>query len=152
MKKRLIALTAALCACVCALFACVACTGNASHKGSSTNAPLTYGKRYLFSEDIGKDAQHYLIFEADGTGTYTVVDEYRIRFTYLYTDSGLLHCFYHSLSGDVNSYSAPELAKWTKTYFPSPEVLYEDTANGGEQYICETYLPNIPNFGKYKAD
>lgn len=60
MKKRFIALTAALCACVCALFACVACTGNASHKGSSTNAPLTYGKRYLFSEDIGKDA-HYLI-------------------------------------------------------------------------------------------
>ena len=116
---------------------------------------LTYEKRYIDYTDIGadEDEQDYLTFHTDGTGSYTVsgVNRYTIRFAYTYTEGGLLHCFYLSVTGNT-SVSAELIYKWRKTFSPSPEVLYEITEDGGKQYVCETYLPTIPDFGKFPTD
>ena len=144
-----------------ALFALLPLSGCASMGGgfdTENKIELTLNKKYISYEDIHSpaDEQKYFLFRDDGTGEYhyyyyksqindtpAKITHYTITFRYTLTD-GVMAAFYHShtLEADHNT-DAPE-SSWRSLSMYTENFLFRDSV----QYICEDFLPSIPNFRK----
>lgn len=149
MKKKKIALFCPLLVCLCALLAFTAC-------GSSTSAgSLTFGKKYINRNTINADDEYqtYYVFHSDGTGTYRHYSsnmggtyDYTLHFKWLYTDSdeSTVVWFYDSVEYGTGSKSVASTE--TGLVNVSENVLVTVITGGYSYFICEDYLPQIPNY------
>lgn len=119
---------------------------------------LTLNKKYIYDSEINvpKEKQRYYLFRGDGTGIYHYYDtstisqepkiyHYKIDFTYLIIDDTVV-CFYDSETFFSDDNSDTKIRKdWNAVFLFSEYILMSPAQT---IYICEDYLPEIPNFGK----
>ena len=155
MKKIALAALAALFA----LLPLSGCTSMGGGIDTENKVELTLNKKYIGYEDIQSpdNEQNYFLFRNDGTGEHhyysyfksQVVDtpagitHYTVTFRYTLTD-GVVAMFYHShtLEADHNTYNPK--SSWCDLFMYTENFLFRDSV----QYICEDFLPSIPNYGK----
>ena len=132
--------------CIIMLFACVGCGSVSSGVISNNKAPLIYNKKYYHADYVIRDSletnKRYIIFYSDGTGEYSE-DGYdgTVEFKYILTEDSV-HCFYDGgYNGNIDG------TKWNRWWQVDDGLLYQ-SAYLDTQYINETYLDKIPNFGK----
>ena len=117
---------------------------------------LKYGKKYYSPSSIRDPKEDtYFIFRENGTGVYHCYRDfilygeqqyysYEIEFVYEIVD-GTAVCFFDSLKMDpadtINN--ADSLKRWHWELEISKNFLFASST-----YICEDFLPRIPNFGK----
>lgn len=141
----------------------VGCNNKTEEKGQE----LSYSKKYIYKFKINSDEieQEYYIFNQNGTGQYHYygtdykyvfngtlytyeyfLASYIINFIYeLISDTVV--CFYDSIIYDeVNEYQSYR-GDWNPILAFSKNILIAVDANS-TMYICEDYVPNIPNYFK----
>ena len=144
------------------LFALLLLSGCASMSGgidTENKVELTLNKKYIGYGDIQSPAgeQEYFLFRDDGTGEYhyyfyyksqihdtpAEITHYTITFRHTLTDGVMAACYHsHTLEADHNT-DAPE-SSWKYLSMYTENFLFRDSV----QYICEDFLPSIPNYGK----
>ena len=125
---------------------------------------LNYDKKYIQRGDVREpeEEQEYFIFQKDGTGTYHYyrkftlsetlttdnerIFDYTITFRYLIRNDTVV-CFYDSVEFHPADTERDVSTSWSGSYRFSKNIL---TASDSDAflYICEDYLPQIPNFSK----
>jgi hypothetical protein len=121
---------------------------DANNDSSDSGQTLTLNKKYIIYTDIPmiEDNYTYYIFNSDDSGEYCYaytadLNKYLVNFKYLIIEDTVV-CFFDSTNGFKSS-------DWNSTLGFSKDVLMSITGGiTGTIYICEDYLPNIPNFGK----
>ena len=156
MKKKLIAFLCALIACLGMLFAFTACDNGLP----STTESLTFGKKYIYDAHVSREAekQRYYIFNSNGTGQFHYyyadedqIEHYTIDFKYTFADNekSAVICFYDSVTyASDHTEEKSEGTFWDTFLGISKNVLTYTGTYGFSYYICEDYLPEIPNYGK----
>jgi len=156
MKKTVVTLLAAIMLLSLCAFALSGCGNNdkSKERRDTGTQQLTYDKRYIISSEARgpQDEQTYYVFKDNGTGEYTYyydhsqvyIRHYTVKFTYLIIDDTVV-CFYDSIEFAPNhTYETIISSTWTATFGFSENIIM---STGGTLYICEDYLPEIPNFG-----
>lgn len=149
MKKKPFALLLALCTLFASLAMFSACGNSPTRENANS---LTYEKKYIYERDIASKSEYqdYYLFHSDNTGEYynsspsissPSISSYTIKFKYVTIENESVACFYDSETGEGRS----ERYYWRSVLLYSPEIVY---TSGGDIYVCETYLKEIPNFGK----
>ena len=143
--KKIAVFTMLIVITLCCAFAFTAC--------GKDELTLVMDKRYIFENDAKKDAdkQASFIFHSNGTGEYTIHDDYydihehyviHFKYTYADSDKSAVVCFYDSitrLDGDDGS----SHTKWSRLVTISKNVL---VTSASDYWINEDYLKTIPNF------
>ena len=154
MKKRFLLLFVVIALfTVTSLSGCAGLIGGKDSTSGGGNQTLTLNKKYIFSGTVVKNfEERYYVFKDNGKGEYFYyrlngdsIAKYTVNFKYLLIDDTVV-CFFDSL--DVDSTNNTEhyvTTTWNTTLGFSKDILM---STGGYIYICEDYLPNIPNFGK----
>ena len=153
MKKRLgLILLTVVVACF-ALFGLSACDSNVEQ--------LQTNKKYIYSSDVGEDAdkQAYYIFNSDGTGKYRYYfyfdidsifnEDYTVKFRYTYVDNdkSAVVCLFDSVTYGSDNGTYRVSTTWTKLLSVSKNVLCIAGTGGYGFYINQDYLKTVPNFG-----
>lgn len=141
------------------VFAAAGCASSEAAKGS---LGLSYGKKYIYSSYSKiEDSQGFVIFHKDGTGeayqkTVSELFEenntnYTVTFKYLYyPEENQVFCFYDSaVCGEGHNNTDVPSSTWKAVFFCTEEILYAST---GGCFICEDYLPNLPNYGQKPSE
>ena len=124
-------------------------------EGAYVAQTLTLNKKYYYSSEMNRaEAQRsYVIFIDGENGQYrpyykstefTTTSIYTISFKYLRIEDTVV-CFFDSVTYDPTHNQAQINTTWTATYGFSKDIIM---TTSGNIYICESYLPNISNFGK----
>lgn len=142
MKKAATVLTVAMmCLCMVCMFTACGASGAANSEPNVNTAKMN--KKYIWDRDIRKDSDSawWYMLKDDNTGIFHRGDEYEIVFKYTYLDAekSTAMCFFH----ESDDYSG----LWKATLILSEDVIIE-SSNGNNVYICEDYLPQIPNYNK----
>jgi len=156
MKKKPFALLLALFTLFSIFAAFSACDNNPAASGNGTNS-LTYDKKYFYygvqSYDGYINSDRYYIFYSNNTGIYHYEDHnidrssYTIKFKYITMTNESIVCFCDSVEYDeTHTYLRDVSSTWTRIFSYSPEFIYDSAYKN--HYICETYLKELPNFGK----
>ncbi|MBR2441597.1 MAG: hypothetical protein IKB20_00790 [Clostridia bacterium] len=128
---------------------------SACQQSNTSKQTLSYGEKYIPSRLVGQEEekQTYYIFNKDGTAEYhyyytgsTQVFAYTIYLKYqIVEEESMVFCFY-----DGVRYSAEDTEKSVESDFTA-EFMYTENflmSTGGGIYLAESYLEEIPNFGK----
>lgn len=150
MKKKLV-IFVSLIICSLALLLALSACDSPSNDGSD----LQFDKKYIAKEHANKDTEGYYLFHSDGTGIYKYYDEeydytvdYTVSFKYTYADNDktAVVCLFDSVKYG-SKHSASSLfnvgTHWTSLLTVSKNVI---CTTGGNVYINEDYLKEIPNF------
>lgn len=138
------------------VFAAAGCASSEAAKGS---LGLSYEKKYTYSSYTSYlETHNTVVFHKDGTGEYTVKikalikeendEDYTVTFKYLYyPEENTAFCFYDSVVyGDAHEGSEIK-SDWRRIFMCTEEIL-----ESGAWYICEDYLPNLPNYNKKPSE
>ena len=120
---------------------------------------MSYEKKYTYSSYTSYlETHNTVVFHKDGTGEYTVKikalikeendEDYTVTFKYLYyPEENTAFCFYDSVVyGDAHEGSEIK-SDWGRIFMCTEEIL-----ESGAWYICEDYLPNLPNYGQKPSE
>lgn len=128
---------------------------SACQQSNTSKQTLSYGEKYISSGLVGQEEekQTYYIFNKDGTAEYhcyntdsTWVIAYTIYLKYqIVEEESMVFCFYDGIS-----FSAEDTEKEVNSGFTAKFMYTENflMSTGGSLYIAESYLEEIPNFGK----
>ena len=138
-------------------------SSNNSSSGSNTsNQSLTLNKKYILYSDVSaaEGCQNYFVFKDEKTGecnSYSyysyisghgntiMITSYKIKFIYLIIEDTVI-CFYDSVTyAPAHNEAQSVQTTWRNTLGFSKDILMNTAST---IYICENYLPEIPNFGK----
>lgn len=135
------------------VFAAAGCASSEAAKGS---LGLSYGKEYIYrmsNSDVEETTT--VVFEKDGTGRYqrkNRTNDYTVTFKYLYyPEENTAFCFYDSVEFGENQSRRDNIASdWQMSFFCTKELLLSSEKGYSQDryYICEEYLPNIPNYNR----
>lgn len=142
------------------VFAAAGCASSEAAKGS---LGLSYEKKYTYSSYTSYlETHNTVVFHKDGTGEYTVKikalikeendEDYTVTFKYLYyPEENTAFCFYDSVEFGENQSRRDNIASdWQMSFFCTKELLLSSEKGYSQDryYICEEYLPNIPNYNR----
>ena len=135
------------------VFAAAGCASSEAAKGS---LGLSYGREYIYrmsNSDVEETTT--VVFEKGGTGQYQKKDrtnDYTVTFKYLYyPEENTAFCFYDSVEFGENQSRRDNIASdWQMSFFCTKELLLSSEKGYSQDryYICEEYLPNIPNYNR----
>ena len=135
------------------VFAAAGCASSEAAKGS---LGLSYGREYIYrmsNSDVEETTT--VVFEKDGTGRYQSknrTNDYTVTFKYLYyPEENTAFCFYDSVEFGENQSRRDNIASdWQMSFFCTKELLLSSEKGYSQDryYICEEYLPNIPNYNR----
>lgn len=116
------------------------------------NLDITFGKKYYNIESVNSSANAgYYVFRANGTGECgSDGADAKIFFKYTVMDNNKIICFYHYSEG----YTTTPPTDWYREFVVSKNVikytessnLYNNYNEEDYYYVCENYIPKIPNF------
>lgn len=137
----------------------VFCMAGCQDTGSGNK--LTYGKKYVYYDDIHTEEaeQNYYIFYKNGTAKYhyydiyqdytfnrTIVYSYNIKLKYkIVEEENTVFCFYDGIE-----YDEIDTAKTNRSEYTAMLMYTEDflVTSAGDEYMTEAFASEIPNFGK----
>lgn len=139
------------------VFAAAGCASSEAAKGS---LGLSYGREYIYrmsNSDVEETTT--VVFEKDGTGRYqrkNRTNDYTVTFKYLYyPEENTAFCFYDSVEfGETQSQGNKITSDWQVSFLCTKELLLSSEKGYSEDryYICEDYLPNLPNYNKKPSE
>lgn len=158
MKKILLVFFAALMLCLPMLGGC---NQNVKFEGTQK---LTFEKRYILYNEIHleKERQKYYLFRSDGTGEFRYfidssfednvrIYDYKISFRYIVIGDTVI-CLYDSITYlPDDTMKSTQSVFWQSKLGFSEDVLMAIDASA-TLYLCEDFLPEIPNFGKQEEE
>ena len=117
---------------------------------------LSYGKKYIYQmSNVDVVETTTVVFEKGGTGQYQKKDrtnDYTVTLKYLYyPEENTAFCFYDSVEFGENQSRRDNIASdWQMSFFCTKELLLSSEKGYSQDryYICEEYLPNIPNYNR----
>lgn len=147
-------------------------TGSANSETNSSNSTdngtnsgtLKMDKKYSYVYQDPSLDETFIIFHKNGTGEYYRYTKYTsevdsrfdfclertIHFKYTFADSAkeAVVCFYESVEyGERDDGSSNVRTNWDMLLTVSENVLCYAGSSGYSIYVCEDYLPQIPNYG-----
>ena len=151
MRKKFLA--AALLAVTVALALCGFAGCGEESGGRADDPVLSYGKKYLKSTEISVADPDYMLFNRDGTGVFRYlyisgdfVSDYTITFRYFITED-VVTCFYDSVEYGKDNTEGNVYDSWSECYKFNSNWL-SSLETGNVRFICESFLPQIPNYDK----
>ena len=146
--------------CLLSVFAVAGCSvalaGCSSDEAAKGSLGLSCEKKYLFTShniDFG-DTHAFVLFHKNGSGELCYKQgknsDQTVSFKYLhYSEEDTVFCFYDSVVYGEDHHSSEIQDSWTRSFLCTEELLY---SSNGNVYICEDYLPNLPNFAQKSSE